>query len=167
MFGKAILALTACLVLTACGGGDRGLRTLSGTEGPDEFSVQPARPLELPTDASLPAPTPGAANRTDASPRADAIAALGGNPAAVSRGGVPSSDSALVARASRYGVTPGIRSELAAADEQFRKRRGRVSLFGFGLDRYFKAYARQSLDAYAELQRFRNLGVRTPTAPPQ
>jgi hypothetical protein len=36
----------------------------------------------------------------------------------------------------------------------------------FNVNVYFRAYQRQSLDKYAELDRFRRLGVRTPAAPP-
>lgn len=166
MRAVAIVCLT-CLTLAACGGAKRGLHDLSGqVTGPDEFAVQPTRPLELPQSLSaLPTPTPGGGNRTDVNPNADAIAALGGNPAAASAGGIPTSDSALVTQASRHGVSPEIRSELAEADAQFRSRR---STGGFlrGRGRYFGVYANQSLNAEAEMTRFRNLGVQVPSAPP-
>ncbi len=160
------LSLTALLALTACGG-DRGLRDLrSAGDGPDEFSVSPVRPLEIPADDSLPEPTPGGSNLSDPSPNADAIAALGGNPAAAVRGGIPSADAALVAGAGRFGVESGIRATLAEEDRRFRARAGRFSLFARS-DRYFRAYARQALDAHAELQRLRAAGVQTPSAPPE
>jgi hypothetical protein len=164
---KLLLSFVLVTMVSACGS-DRGLRSLSSGQGPDEFRVEPTRPLELPDSSALPTPTPGGVNITDATPNADTIVALGGNPAAQSRGGVPSSDSALVARAGRYGVSSTIRTDLAQEDEAFRRRKARGGVFNlFGRDRYFRAYARQALDAYTELQRFRNLGVRTPTAPPQ
>ena len=164
-----LFILGTTLMLTACGGPD-GLRDLSAdTDGPDEFSVLPNRPLVIPTDLSrLPPPTPGGSNPADATPRANAIAALGGNAAAVQAGGVPTSDAALVAAAGRNGVTPGIRQTLASEDAAFRGRRNTLRIFNiFGGDRYFRAYAGQALDAYAELERFRALGVATPTAPPR
>lgn len=71
----AILATTAALTLTAC--------TRGGGEGPDEFAVMPVRPLEIPADLNrLPPPTPGGANRAEQAPLAEAVQALGGNPAA-------------------------------------------------------------------------------------
>lgn len=162
----AFLILTA-FVLSACAGGDRGLRDLrSPGGGPDEFSVLPVAPLELPQDLSaLPRPTPGGTNRTDPYPQAEAVAALGGSLAAVNTAGVPASDAALVNAAGRDGIAPDIRATLAAEDEAFRTRRARLGIFS-GPERYFRAYAAQALDAQAELSRFRNLGVAVPSAPP-
>lgn len=165
---KAIICMAMLLVLTACAGGDRGLRDLrSNGGGPDEFQVLPVNPLILPNDVTnLPTPTPGGTNRTDPAPNADAVAALGGNPNALIPNGIPARDGALIAAASRNGVDPAIRQTLAAEDEAFRTRQSRFGFFR-GRDRYFQAYARQALDAYAELQRFRNAGVATPSAPPR
>lgn len=161
------LAVVSLLLLAACGGG-KGLRDLqSDSSGPDEFGVLPTAPLQTPANLSeLPAPTPGSGNLGDADPRAAAIAALGGRASAARAGGVPAADGALVAAASRHGVAPGIRAELAAADKAFRQGRGRVPSL-FGGDRYFSAYAWQRLDAYAELERLRARGIDTPTAPPR
>jgi len=166
---KAILAILALVALTACSSGKRPLDDMrSASAGPDEFTVMPVAPLEIPEVLTLPTPTPGATNRADPTPKADAIAALGGNPSAVDAGGVPVADSALVAAASRNGVQPDVRAVLAAEDAAFRKSKHRYSLFSaLSRDRYFKAYARFALDAYAELQRFRSLGVATPSAPPR
>jgi hypothetical protein len=165
---KLIFCFGVIVMLTACAGGDRGLRDLrSNGGGPDEFRVMPVGELVLPSDVmNLPAPTPGQSNRTDPTPSADAVAALGGNPNALIPNGIPASDGALVTAASRNGVDPAIRQTLASDDAAFRTRQSR---FGFirGRDRYFSAYARQALDAYSELQRFRNAGVATPSAPPQ
>jgi hypothetical protein len=165
---KAILAFIAAATLAACSSGERPLHDMrSTTGGPDEFSVLPVAPLQMPETMALPTPTPGGANLTDPTPKANAIVALGGNPAAVNAGGIPSVDAALVARASRNGTQAGIRAVLAAEDAQFRQGKKRLGLFSIlRNDRYFKAYARFALDAYAELARFRSLGVATPTAPP-
>jgi len=164
---RAFVALLALTALVACSG-DRGLRRLGPPgAGPDEFSVLPNAPLDLPADfRSLPAPTPGGTNRSDLNPRADAVAALGGNAAALRAGGIPASDQALVVQVSRNGGDPAIRSILAQEDEQFRRNRARLGRGLFGGDRYFQAYSGQSLDAYAEWVRFRNLGVAVPSAPP-
>ncbi len=160
-----ILALAGTMVLASCGG-ETGLRRFQGTGGPDEFSVQPSRPLEVP--AVLDLPPPGGSNRADVDPAGDAIALLGGSPAAAFAGGVPASDAALVAQASRNGTDPAIRATLAAEDAAYRGSGGIGGLFNlFGRDRYFQAYAGQALDAYAELARFRALGIAVPSAPPQ
>lgn len=154
------MTILAAMTLTACAGGDRGLRSFEAGEGPDEFTVIPQQRLSLPDDlGNLPPPTPGGTNITDPTPVADAVAALGGRPGAGASG-----DSALLAAVGRNGVDPAIRVELAEADQRFRERRSR---FGMGQDRYFAAYASQALDAYEELTRFRNLGVAVPSAPPQ
>lgn len=165
---RLILCMTLVLTLTACAGGNRGLRDLrSSGGGPDEFRVQPMNPLVMPTDvANLPTPTPGGGNLSDPAPNAEAVAALGGNPNALIATGIPTRDGALISAASRNGVDPGIRQTLATEDAAFRNRQSRFGFFR-GRNRYFQAYARQALDAYAELQRFRNAGVATPSAPPQ
>lgn len=164
---KFILCTVMMLSLVACAGGDRGLRDVrSDGRGPDEFRVLPVNPLVRPDDLALPTPTPGGANRTDPTPVADAVAVLGGNPNALVPVGSPTGDGALINAASRNGVDPAIRQTLASEDAAFRNRQSRFGILR-GRDRYFSAYARQALDAYAELARFRNAGVATPTAPPQ
>lgn len=165
---KAILAIMTAATLMACSSGERPLHDMrSTTGGPDEFTVLPVAPLEMPATMSLPAPTPGGANLTDPTPEADAIAVLGGNAGATNTGGIPNADAALVASAGRNGTQSDIRAVLASEDARFRagkKRLGFLSILS--RDRYFRAYARQALDAYAELARFRAAGVATPTAPP-
>jgi len=171
MRGGILLIFMATLAVSGCSRTKepRLLNISSSTKGPDEFAILPNKPLEQPESfTALPAPTPGGVNRVDPAPNADAIAALGGNPAAVSRGGIPAVDAALVAHASRKGVASGIRQQLAAEDLAFRQRKdGRVLERVFNVNVYFRAYQRQSLDQYAELERFRRLGVRTPAAPPE
>lgn len=158
-----LVAISAALA--ACSSGTPSLMNLRNTEsGPDEFSVLPTRPLEMPASRSeLPAPTPGGANLADVNPEADAIAALGGNIARAQGGGGD-----LVTYASRFGVSADIRSVLAAEDLEFRSRnRGRVLERVAGNNTYFQAYRRMALDRYAELARLRAAGVRTPSAPPE
>lgn len=166
---RGIFCVLAAVALSACGGSG-GLRDLQGDRtGPDEFSVIPAKPLVIPENLNLlPPPTPGGTNPADPNPVAEAVAALGGNPAASSAGGIPTRDAGLVAYAGRNGVDPAIRQQLANEDAALR---GGVSIGGlFGLfgggDRYWRTYANQSLDAQSELQRFRAVGVQTPSAPP-
>jgi hypothetical protein len=164
-----VLALAAGL--SACGKNrDIQLHELNTSQdGPEEFGILPVKALETPEDISqLPAPTPGGRNRTDQTPVADAVAALGGNPNRVEpRGeGVSRSDGSLVNYASRKGVTPGIRQKLAAEDLEFRKRQ---SLFTWSIkkeDKYYDAYRKMAIDPYYVLRLYRNAGARTPAALP-
>ena len=164
---RAIVLVLLALSLTACAGGDRSLRNLAGaSDGPDEFAVTPGLPLQMPDSLSLPDPTPGGSNLTDTDPINDAVAALGGRQNIA--GGIPAADAGLVAFAGRNGVSANIRETTAAEDQAFRNRLARFSLNVFRRgDRYYDIYARQALDAYAELERFRAAGVQTPSAPPQ
>lgn len=171
MRARAFAVLTCVgLGLAACSDADREPRLLNLTgegPGPDEFGIVPTKPLEAPEDfAALPEPTPGGVNRTDPTPEADAVAALGGSPARVLEGG-GIRDQALVARATRFGVDENIRERLAAADLEYRRANdGRLLERLFNVNVYFKAYAPFSLDRYAELERFRRAGIRTPAVPP-
>ena len=160
-----LTGLAAVLALSAC---DRNrepqlLNVKAQGTGPDEFAILPVKPLTQPESyATLPPPTPGGTNRTDQTPFADATLALGGTP----DGGIR--DGGLVNYASRYGVPPAIRSQLAAEDVEFRRKNdGRVLERLFNVNVYFKAYQKHSLDQYAELERLRRLGVRTVSAPPE
>jgi len=163
---RAMITGAALLTLGACGGSDGDLFALrSTTGGPDEFAILPTKPLEMPQDmAALPPPTPGAANRADPTPRADAIAALGGNADVLTRA---ASDGGLIRYTTRYGVDPAIRQDLAVADEAFRDGRGpRLLERWANVTVYYRTYQPFSLDQQAELARFRRAGVRTPSAPP-
>jgi len=121
-------------------------------------------------EGSLPAPTPGGANLTDPTPKADAVAALGGNPSRVAArgdGSIGRGDATLVGHARRFGANRVIRQTLAAEDLEFRRdHRGRVFERWFNLNVYYRVYKDVSLDKYRELERFRRLGIRTPSAPP-
>jgi DUF3035 family protein len=155
------MALAAAITLSACSSSEPRLMPKSGLLGPDEFAVQPGKPLQMPASLTeLPLPTPGGSNLSDQNPNSDAIAALGGR----DTGG--STDGALVSYVSRYGTDAGIRADLAAADLSFRSRKDGWFQGLFGGNRYFKAYRRQALDEYAELARLRARGIETPSAPP-
>ncbi|MGR3761512.1 DUF3035 domain-containing protein [Roseobacteraceae bacterium NS-SX3] len=165
-FGMIVLA--GAVAVTGCA--QKGLRDIRkpGT-GPDEFLVLPSKPLETPESyAALPVPTPGGSNRTDPNPEAEAVAALGGNPAALVPGqGVPAGDAALVTASSRYGVEPAVRASLAEEDAEFRRKKrfsGRIKLFP--VDRYEQIYSKQTLDPFAVNEQFRRAGAGTPSAPP-
>lgn len=161
----AILAMIP-LLLGACA--NKGLRDLQpSSDGPDEFMVQPSKPLEAPTSYSeLPTPTPGQANLTDRSALNEGVTAFGGRPEAAN-GGIPARDGALVQHVSRMGVAPDIRADLAEKDEKFRKRKARFTQFRIvPVDRYNQAYRGQALEADKEAARWRRAGARTPSSPP-
>ena len=162
--GLILASLAAVLALSACG--DRPLRELSKPgEGPDEFRIVPGKPLEQPESyAELPTPLATGANRTDQDPIGDAIVALGGRPSDPAT--VPARDTALAAQARRYGNTGDIRTVLAQEDDAFREGRGRLTWLRLpGVDRYVDVYEPQSLDASAELARWRRAGAATPSVP--
>ena len=80
MSRKIVLTLLAATIVAGCGGRDDVTltRLRNTSEGPDEFSILPGKPLQTPADyATLPPPTPGAANLTDQNPLADGVAAGG------------------------------------------------------------------------------------------
>lgn len=164
--GRIILATLIAAMLSACGNGDRvpSLMNLrSSTAGPDEFGILPPKPLQMPQDlAALPEPTPGGVNLTDPTPEADAIAALGGTP-----GRGAGLDAGIINHASRFGVAGDIRQTLASEDLEWRRDNdGRILERLLSVNVYYRAYEKMSLDQHAELFRWRQQGVRTPSAPP-
>ena len=163
-----VTGLVVGLALAGCARDDGPslLNLDTETDTPDEFAILPTKPLENPPNlASLPPPTPGGANRTDPTPQADAIAALGGRPELLNRN---TGEAGVVAYATRLGVTPGIREELAREDAAFRRdNNGRLLERIFNVNVYFEAYDGQQLDQRRELERFRAAGVRTPAVPPE
>lgn len=165
---RRFLAIILLLAVTACSRSDPGLMNIRQPreEGPDEFAVVPSKPLEIPSDlAALPEPTPGGVNRTDPTPEADVALALGGNPEVLTR---RSGDGALVAYATRFGLEPRIRGELAAEDLEYRRNnRGRVLERLFQVNVYYNAYEPMELDQYRELERLRRAGIRTSAIPPE
>lgn len=166
-----VLSALAVLALSACSNRERDitLHDLRGGNEPEEFSVAPNKPLQLPDNLkALPSPTPGQANRADQTPLADAVAALGGNPDRLTPGtGIPGGDQAIVARVSRFGREGGIRETLAAEDLEFRKRRSRFTWKLVPEDEYYRVYRRLALDPYRWLDVYRRAGARVPAAPPE
>lgn len=164
-FARSI-AIAAVMGLTACGSSQL-MNIETGQNSPDEFAILPTRPLTMPPDlALLPAPTPGGANITDPNPGADAVAALGGNPARLADQGIGAADQALVAHAARRGTDPAIRERLAQADADWRsgnRRRPLEALFGTTV--YQRAYAPLALDSVSEQRRWQRAGAITQTSP--
>ena len=72
-----------------------------------------------------------------------------------------------MAYADRYGVDPAIRAGLAEEDLKIRQRNdGLILERMFNVNLYYQAYANQSLNQQQELERFRNAGIPTSSAPP-
>ncbi|MEM8776118.1 MAG: DUF3035 domain-containing protein [Pseudomonadota bacterium] len=172
MRATLVTVLVAAVALTACSRKkDEDIvltRLKDNGPGPNEFSIVPGKPLQPPEDfSSLPTPTPGGSNITDQTPLQDGIAALGGNPNAVTSSAPSASDGALINHSRRFGSQGNIREVLAAEDVDIRRRRGRVNILNLGQnDDYTLAYKRQWLDSQEEEKRLRNLGIQTPSAPP-
>ncbi len=165
--GRNILLVAVVAVTSACGGPEEPelMNITNPGEGPDEFTVNPNKPLEIPEDVAaleLPLPTPGGTNLAGPTPEADMVAALGGNlENAVSGNG------ALISYTTRFGSEPNIRADLALVDLEWRRRNdGRLLERIANVNVYFNAYEELSLDQYAELDRFRRAGIKTPSAPP-
>lgn len=167
MRSRRILAAAALLVaataVAGCQGrGPAGVLRSAGVGGtPDEFMVLPTKPLEMPENlAALPPPTPGAVNRVDYRPHQEAVAGLTGRPALSTASGT-----ALVARAGP--IDPNVRGQLAAADAEWRATHN-----GLFFERLFTrdtaalVYKPMVLDAPAELERLRRMGVEVPPPPP-
>jgi hypothetical protein len=73
-----------------------------------------------------------------------------------------------VNHASRFGRDGRIRDQLAAEDLDHRQNnRGRFFERIFAVNVYNRAYEFMALDKYAEVERWRRAGVRTPSAPPR
>ena len=137
----SLMSLAALVALSACGDQDAApnLMNLRNTDRtPDEFSILPTTPLLQPeTFAELPVPTPGGVNRTDPTPAADAVAALGGRVDAGVAG-----DRGLIATVTRYGVGSDIRATLATEDEAFRRANDGLTLERlFNVNVYYKSSA--------------------------
>ncbi|MCT4610920.1 MAG: DUF3035 domain-containing protein [Pelagimonas sp.] len=169
---KTHLAILACVGLAACAGTDGPSRPLNdlrtGSGKPEEFGILPVKPLVQPENyASLPEPTPNGANRSDLTPKADAVAALGGNPNRLNAGtAIPRSDTALINRVSRNGRSDTVRQELAEQDAAHRKAKSRFTWSIVPRDNYARAYRGERLEPYSWLGRFRRAGAQTPAAPP-
>lgn len=163
---RPFVIMLLMLSLVACS--NTGLRQVRSTgDGPDDFLVNPTKPLQQPESyVALPPPSPGQANLVDPTPLNDAASVLGGqrgNPNAA----VPARDGAIVQHASRFGLVPNVRAALASDDELFRKRKARFTQLKLvPVDRYNEAYRREALDAEATARFFRRRGIATPSAPP-
>ncbi|SIQ75168.1 Beta-barrel assembly machine subunit BamF [Paracoccus thiocyanatus] len=166
---RAIALTMTMLLLAACSSDPRLMNTSAGGSGPDEFSILPTKPLQMPADLNvLPPPTPGGGNITDPTPHADAVLALGGNPAQLSAQGIGAADVGLVNHASRLGRDPAIRQTLADEDLAWRSRHSRRALEVLARTNvYYRAYDPMTLDSWAELERWRPTGAQLPAAPPR
>ena len=151
-------------LLSACSSDDARLRDLYdvGT-GPEEFAVLPSKPLTIPSNLkNLPVPDLAAGNLADPTPKHDLIEILGGSiDNSIS---IPEKDKNLLKYVSRAGVDSNIRQELAEEDQKFLRKMGVLtSVKLFRVDRYNQIYRKMTLSAPKELERWRSLGVRTPS----
>lgn len=163
-----VFGIIGSMMLTACSDTPPKLRDLYDPyAGPEEFAISPNLKLEMPQDlASLPTPTPSGKNLTDANPKRDAIALLGGDPNRIVASQSGTKDGAFWSYATRFGSDPNIRATVSEEDRRFRLIQGRFSQIKlFRVDRYNQIYRRQTLDAKKEVQRWRELGVSTPSMP--
>lgn len=149
---KMKFACAAILIMvTAIGGCDRRpsdgrglLERLSNRVGPDELATVPQKPLAAPNDFSLlPEPMPGTGNRADLTPAVDVVVAMTGS---------APRDSALASGDALFLAEIMMRAGAAPDD-------------GFGWFGLFDGRG-DLLDAQAELERLRAMGIRTPAAPP-
>ena len=170
---KLIVPLSLIVVLAGCDQnpvfGKNGNFRLKDA-GPDEFAVLPTKELAFPEDyVTLPEPTLGSKNRADVQPQHDAVAILGGKPEQLDSELIGAGEQPLIAAASRYGVTPDIRTVLAEEDKTYRKKHKArfYDRWLYNDDAYLKRLKGQALEPYDELPRLRAQGVRTPTAPPE
>lgn len=165
---RALVIIGMILLAAACSRKEPDLIKERGQQTPDEFGILPGKPIEIPDDlAALPPPDPGGVSRTDPTPEADAVAALGGNPRLLATSGEYRGEQGIMGHSTRFGVQSDIRETLAAEDQLYRERnRGRLFERWFNVTTYYSAYERQSLNQYNELQRYRSSGVPTPAAPP-
>ena len=151
-------------LLSACSSDDARLRDLYdvGT-GPEEFAVLPSKPLTIPSNLkNLPVPDLAAGNLADPTPKRDLIKMLGGS--IDNSKSIPAKDKNLLKYVSRAGVDTNIREELAKEDRKFLRRMGVLtSVKLFRVDRYNQIYRKMTLSAPKELERWRSLGVRTPS----
>ncbi|MGH1370107.1 MAG: DUF3035 domain-containing protein [Maritimibacter sp.] len=167
ILGKLAMIVIGLTALAACSQSEPKLMNIRD-DTPDEFSIRPTKPLEAPDSyTELPTPTPNGTNRVDKNPFADAVSALGGDPARVERGAIYAGEQTLVSHARQYATTANIRETVAEEDLEYRrKNNGKLLERLFSVNVYYGSYAKQSLDQHRELDRLRKAGVWTPTAPP-
>ena len=161
--GAAALLLAA-VALAGCGdGGLAGSLRAAGVAQHARRVPGAARPGRSRCRATSPRcrrPTPGAVNRVDYRPRAEAIAGLTGRPHGGHR-------QRRGARRPRRPRRPAIRARLAVEDAEWRAtHRGRLLERWFSRDREELTYRDMRLDAPVEFERLRASGVQVPPAPP-
>lgn len=166
-------ALWACVIaavtVAGCAPRDRipPLREFLPDGTPEEFSILPFKPLELPPDYQvLPQPIDAGNSRVDKTPLADAIRALGGDPSVMHANQGADDHGALIAAASRLGNDPDIREVLAEEDARFRRRATQFNRKLFRKDEYRQAYRVQMIDPRKEAIWLRQNGIATPLPPP-
>jgi hypothetical protein len=160
----ATLALAGALALAGCAEGGLGtyLRDSGIAQTPDEFMVLPTRPLEMPANLSaLPPPTPGAPNRVDYQPNAEAVAGLTGR-----QGTARTADGGAIVARTGAG-SPGIRQVVAIENAEYAADNpGKLLERWFSRDQTALTYRGQTLDAASNFEAMRAQGVGVPMPPP-
>lgn len=170
LFGRAA-TLAALLAMAGCDTIGNPLVALGRKPpAPDEFQVVSRAPLRMPASADLPTPRPGVPSPLEPDPRAEAIAALGGSPAAGTAAAPSPGEAAILESADAASADPAIRTTLAeeAAEEDGAYERPNVfELIGLsGGDPVVEEVdPGEALDPVAESQRLQREGVRAPNDP--
>ena len=175
MDGKVLVLAAGCLAIalaTGCSNSDEDPQLLNfkTTGSPDELSVMPANPLQVPESLGrLPMPRTGGVDLAYPKPGIEAIQTLGGDPTLAERDrAFPESDFALIRYTARHGKIKNVRGVLASEDLEFRRKNdGRFLEKLLDTNVYYRAYAPLALDQVAEYERARKLGLSTPAADTQ
>ena len=154
MRGILLLLLTISIVsISACGQvADLKKKVGLTIESPDEFLVQPQKPLQMPETKNLPVPQPGAKSLVAYDPEAEARKALFGNSTSIST--TPSVGEAdLLKSANAANVDPNIRS---VVEEEAGDSGGQVYLLDSLFGKPSKNNGADILDPEAEAKRIKH-----------
>lgn len=137
---------------------------------PDEFQVIASKPLQMPPDANLPEPRPGAASPLEHDPHADARAALlGVTGSSVDPAAAPSSgEQVLLSSANATSASSDIRVQLEAEKRQAdaNKPYEPPSLIDLlSVSKKEKLDETELLDPQVESERLQQAGTSTPVDP--
>jgi len=111
LLAAGILALAGCSQV-----GDLKKKVGLSIESPDEFLVQPQKPLQMPSSTALPVPQPGAKSLVAYDPEADARKAIFGDTAAVAPA-ASAGEADLLKSANATDIDPNIRAVVASESD--------------------------------------------------
>ncbi|MGB0505205.1 MAG: DUF3035 domain-containing protein [Pikeienuella sp.] len=165
---SAILA--AAFVLSGCevGSDTGGVRSTFGIDqgAPDEFLIIAKQPLQLPPTFDLPRPTPGAPNRVDPDPNAQAYSALYQGTKTEGNAPVSAGERVLLSGANAEGDNSSVRTALNSEEAVVTERKFLLDTFlGIPIPANIGEIS-SNLASVEEVERLRQQGLRTPAAPP-